>query len=743
MEKKNKKLSLYTFLILQGILILVAFGVFAWANGNRIRERNQGYLSNDAIETGRVIEVAIEEGLNSVKVLSELIGSSLDSPNVDITKYQSIIKNSVFDFIEFADKNGVDHNITGGTSDASDRQYYLDAMKGNSGLEVIYNSRATHENLLMFYAPVYYNDGTNREIVGSIIGVYQATNKLTNLLKRDYFGEPAISYLCDSNGKVFVASGDFDVSKQLSVSDVIKSNDKPIKELQEAFNNKVDVRLTIEENKTRGYVRYLEGIDWYLIQIFPSEANNMMIGNANLVGLMLMVALLVIFACILTAVIISRRRQEKAIIAANEARLEQFELLKSMADIYYSMQIVDLNNYSVTSYKAMNQVHDVIEKNENTNAIDIMHKVMHATMADEELQNGLDFTEMTTLAKRMKGQKFIYRDLHGKNVGWIRIMFIATKADEEGVPTEVIVTTQVVDAEKRKEEQLIKDANVDELTGCLNRRSYEDDIAYYPDVPTEENFVYVAMDVNGLKVVNDSLGHEAGDELICGAATCMKRCLGNYGRVYRTGGDEFVAMIFADERQLENIKKDFEETMLRWNGKLVDSLTVSCGYVTKREFQTETVAELATIADKRMYAAKEAFYKKRGVDRRGQLAAHTALCASYDKMLKVNLTEDSYGIVSMIEGEQAPEKGFSQKISVWLQDFGTSGQVHAMDLDDYLEATDIDNLRSYFAKGNNNMLISYRRRYGNDYRKVMMELIKADDYSDDNQTVFLYVKAIV
>lgn len=743
MEKKNKKLSLYTFLILQGILILVAFGVFAWANGNRIRERNQGYLSNDAIETGRVIEVAIEEGLNSVKVLSELIGSSLDSPNVDITKYQSIIKNSVFDFIEFADKNGVDHNITGGTSDASDRQYYLDAMKGNSGLEVIYNSRATHENLLMFYAPVYYNDGTNREIVGSIIGVYQATNKLTNLLKRDYFGEPAISYLCDSNGKVFVASGDFDVSKQLSVSDVIKSNDKPIKELQEAFNNKVDVRLTIEENKTRGYVRYLEGIDWYLIQIFPSEANNMMIGNANLVGLMLMVALLVIFACILTAVIISRRRQEKAIIAANEARLEQFELLKSMADIYYSMQIVDLNNYSVTSYKAMNQVHDVIEKNENTNAIDIMHKVMHATMADEELQNGLDFTEMTTLAKRMKGQKFIYRDLLGKNVGWIRIMFIATKADEEGVPTEVIVTTQVVDAEKRKEEQLIKDANVDELTGCLNRRSYEDDIAYYPDVPTEENFVYVAMDVNGLKVVNDSLGHEAGDELICGAATCMKRCLGNYGRVYRTGGDEFVAMIFADERQLENIKKDFEETMLRWNGKLVDSLTVSCGYVTKREFQTETVAELATIADKRMYAAKEAFYKKRGVDRRGQLAAHTALCASYDKMLKVNLTEDSYGIINMIEGEQAPEKGFSQKISVWLQDFGTSGQVHAMDLDDYLEATDIDNLRSYFAKGNNNMLISYRRRYGNDYRKVMMELIKADDYSDDNQTVFLYVKAIV
>ena len=49
------------------------------------------------------------------------------------------------------------------------------------------------------------------------------------------------------------------------------------------------------------------------------------------------------------------------------------------------------------------------------------------------------------------------------------------------------------------------------------------------------------MDVNRLKIVNDSQGHAAGDELLQGAASCMKKCFDSCGKVYRTGGDEFIA----------------------------------------------------------------------------------------------------------------------------------------------------------------------------------------------------------
>ena len=68
------------------------------------------------------------------------------------------------------------------------------------------------------------------------------------------------------------------------------------------------------------------------------------------------------------------------------------------------------------------------------------------------------------------------------------------------------------------------------------------------------------MDVNRLKIVNDSQGHAAGDELLQGAASCMKKCFDSCGKVYRTGGDEFIALLFTDRESFEKIKETFEET---------------------------------------------------------------------------------------------------------------------------------------------------------------------------------------
>ena len=64
-----------------------------------------------------------------------------------------------------------------------------------------------------------------------------------------------------------------------------------------------------------------------------------------------------------------------------------------------------------------------------------------------------------------------------------------------------------------------------------------------------DDFVFVSLDVNGLKTINDTQGHAAGDELIKAAASCMKKCIGSYGRVYRTGGDEFIALINTSDKQ--------------------------------------------------------------------------------------------------------------------------------------------------------------------------------------------------
>lgn len=54
----------------------------------------------------------------------------------------------------------------------------------------------------------------------------------------------------------------------------------------------------------------------------------------------------------------------------------------------------------------------------------------------------------------------------------------------------------------------------------------------------------------------------------------------------------------------------FEKTVADWFSELVDSLSVVCGYACTKEYPGKIITELANIADKRMYEAKAAYYKK-------------------------------------------------------------------------------------------------------------------------------------
>ena len=94
--------------------------------------------------------------------------------------------------------------------------------------------------------------------------------------------------------------------------------------------------------------------------------------------------------------------------------------------------------------------------------------------------------------------------------------------------------------------------------------------------------------------------------------------------------------VSANEEQLRAAFELLEMTMEKWSGSLVDSLSLSYGYVASHDNQSMTIHDISFLADKEMYKAKTAHYAKMGVDRRGQAAAHTALCNLYTKILKIN-----------------------------------------------------------------------------------------------------------
>lgn len=180
----------------------------------------------------------------------------------------------------------------------------------------------------------------------------------------------------------------------------------------------------------------------------------------------------------------------------------------------------------------------------------------------------------------------------------------------------IMLQNEIIAREKRNVQKWMKKSKTDELTGLYNRYAYEDDVNSLEESTVSDDFVYVSVDVNSLKSVNDSYGHGAGDEMLIGAAKCLQRCFGPYGKLYRIGGDEFIALIYIDDTRLNVLKSDIEEYTKEWDGELVHELTLSCGYATRRESKEETIRQLAVLADKRMYEAKNEYYRRTGIERR-------------------------------------------------------------------------------------------------------------------------------
>ncbi|MBQ9459457.1 MAG: GGDEF domain-containing protein [Oscillospiraceae bacterium] len=157
-------------------------------------------------------------------------------------------------------------------------------------------------------------------------------------------------------------------------------------------------------------------------------------------------------------------------------------------------------------------------------------------------------------------------------------------------------------------------ANTDAMTGFYNRRAYEEEIK--KQGAAEPELVYISVDLNGLKTTNDTLGHDAGDRLICAAAECMKHSFGSCGKLYRIGGDEFVALIRCDGQRLETLRAEYEQSLTSWTEKNGLTLSTACGYVRAAEFPDKSMTELAKIADERMYEEKSKYYQANGIDRR-------------------------------------------------------------------------------------------------------------------------------
>ena len=186
--------------------------------------------------------------------------------------------------------------------------------------------------------------------------------------------------------------------------------------------------------------------------------------------------------------------------------------------------------------------------------------------------------------------------------------------DKHGKCTHVEGYIVDIDSRKMLEENLTYLSYKDHLTGLYNRRFIEDQLNRL-DVSRNLPITVIIIDMNGLKFINDSFGHEAGDEAIIFVANTLKKSLRGYELIARLSGDEFIVVLEnTDSKQADKIAERIQKNIKKYEGDF--EVSIAIGHATKTNSE-ESLNDIRNIAEDKMYKAKmyeKPSHRRRAVD---------------------------------------------------------------------------------------------------------------------------------
>ncbi len=184
---------------------------------------------------------------------------------------------------------------------------------------------------------------------------------------------------------------------------------------------------------------------------------------------------------------------------------------------------------------------------------------------------------------------------------WVLIRGKIVERDDKGRPLRAIGTLSDIQSQKKVEEENLYLSETDVVTTLKNRASVE---KVLNNIQSKSGQSWIIMgDVNGLKIINDSFGHQEGDRLLWAVGAILKKCCAPDDVAARWGGDEFIIVVrdkgflYIDDL-LRSIKKECEEIS---GFPIKVSIALGCAERTKRNNDLNGVLKLA---EERMYRHK-------------------------------------------------------------------------------------------------------------------------------------------
>lgn len=157
-------------------------------------------------------------------------------------------------------------------------------------------------------------------------------------------------------------------------------------------------------------------------------------------------------------------------------------------------------------------------------------------------------------------------------------------------------------------EELEKYVNYDPLTHLLNRRSMNHYLkSVYKNVRVEQStFCILLMDIDEFKKINDTYGHDCGDEVLKSVAQTISLGVKKNDSVFRWGGEEILVLLRADEQRAvevaERIRKEIERVPVNYREEVVVPVTVTIGV--SKYTEGVTIQQMMDDADAKLYYGK-------------------------------------------------------------------------------------------------------------------------------------------
>lgn len=239
---------------------------------------------------------------------------------------------------------------------------------------------------------------------------------------------------------------------------------------------------------------------------------------------------------------------------------------------------------------------------------ELLHSNFQAVTHADDLRN-----DQANLYRLMQGEtptcqvekRYVHRQ--GEIVWALNSVSLVRDGDEN--PVHFIFQIQDITERKRAEAALHSLSLVDELTGLYNRRGFlaVTDQHLAEIRRNDKQAVILYADLDGLKEINDSLGHNEGDRALIKAGELLKETFRTSDIVARLGGDEFVVLAaIGPEETAESLTERLQDNFGAINrlGNRLYNLSLSVGVALFDEQGNHSIEELLAKADRAMYEDK-------------------------------------------------------------------------------------------------------------------------------------------